>query len=94
MSTVIPPQLEATLTRQASLLGLSLQAYVAGILCKGVRGLAALTREDLEQIVANDTPDRRAARAAAVDRLRELRKGVILGPGLTVPDLIDEGRRF
>ena len=94
MSIVIPPQLEATLARQARLRGLSLQDYVEGILAKEVRGPAGLTKEDLERMVANDTPERRAARAAAVDRLRELRKGVTLGPGLTVRDLIDEGRRF
>jgi hypothetical protein len=27
-------------------------------------------------------------------RIRELRKGVTLGPGLTIRDLIEEGRRF
>jgi hypothetical protein len=94
MSIVIPPRLEATLARKARLLGLSLQDYVEGILAREVCGPAGLTREDLERMVANDTPELRAARAAAVDRLREVRRGVTLGPELTVRDLIDEGRRF
>lgn len=36
--------------------------------------------------------DRESAREA-IDELRRLRKGTTLGPGLTVRDLIDEGRR-
>ena len=88
MSIVLPPHLEATLARQARLLGLSLQDYVEGLLAKEVRSSASLTREDLERMVAHDTPERRAARAAAVDCLRELRKGTTLGPELTVRDLI------
>jgi hypothetical protein len=94
MSIVIPPQLEATLARQARLLGVLLQDYVEGIRAKEVCAAAALTKDDLERILANDTPELRATRAAAIDRLREVRKGVTLGPGLTVRDLIDEGRRL
>lgn len=30
---------------------------------------------------------------AAVERMKELRKGITLGPDLTIRDLIDEGRR-
>jgi antitoxin ParD1/3/4 len=36
--------------------------------------------------------DRETARAA-IDRLRQLRAGTTLGPGLTVRDLRDDGRR-
>jgi prevent-host-death family protein len=37
----------------------------------------------------------RAARVkAAFDRIFELRKGITLPPGMTVDDLIDEGRRM
>jgi prevent-host-death family protein len=39
---------------------------------------------------SEDKPDVREA----VRKLRELRKGVTLGPDLTVRQLIDEGRRF
>jgi hypothetical protein len=94
MSIVISPQLEATLARQARLRGLSLQDYVEGILAKEAHRPSGLTREDLERIVKNDTPEQQAARSAAVDHLREIRKGTTLGPGITVRGLIDEGRRF
>jgi prevent-host-death family protein len=39
---------------------------------------------------AEDAPDPRGA----MQRIRELRKGVTLGPELTIRDLIEEGRRF
>ncbi len=35
----------------------------------------------------------RARRQAAADAIRELRRGVTLGPDLTIRDLIEEGRR-
>ncbi len=35
---------------------------------------------------------RRAKIAAAVEKVRALRKGNILGPGLTIREMIDEGR--
>ncbi len=39
--------------------------------------------------------DERTAQAqAAIARIIELRKGNILGPDLSIRDLIDEGRRF
>jgi len=95
MSIEISPELEAALAGQARRAGLSVQAYVEGILTKAIRRPAGLTREDLERIAAeNDTPERRADRAAAIDQIRELRRGLTLGPGLTIRDLIDDGRRF
>jgi antitoxin ParD1/3/4 len=45
---------------------------------------------------AGDLQEQRIDRAStrdAIDELRRLRKGTILGPGLTVRQLIDEGRR-
>jgi prevent-host-death family protein len=39
---------------------------------------------------AEDKPDP----CGAMRRIRELRKGVTLGPDLTIRDLIEEGRRF
>ena len=94
MSIEISPELEAALAAQARREGLTIQAYVESILAKEVRRPAGLTREDVERIVANETAEQRADRAAAVDHIREARKGATLGPGLTVRDLIDEGRRF
>lgn len=39
------------------------------------------------------TPDREKAKQAA-QRLLELREGCTLGPGLTIRDLINEGRKY
>jgi prevent-host-death family protein len=39
-------------------------------------------------------PEQAAKVKAALDRLFELRKGVTLPPGMTVKDLINEGRRM
>jgi Arc/MetJ-type ribon-helix-helix transcriptional regulator len=36
----------------------------------------------------------RAERLAAIERIRERRKGITLGPDLTIRQLIDEGRRY
>jgi hypothetical protein len=63
-------------------------------LTKEVLGPIGLTKEDLKRLVKEDSPEQQAARSAAVDRLREVRKGLTLGPGITVRDLIDEGRRL
>lgn len=39
-------------------------------------------------------PRRNVAKAkAAAERIRELRKGFTLGPGLTIKELINEGRK-
>ncbi len=94
MTIVIPPALEATLARRAQVLGVSLEDYVAGILARNIRGSVSMAREDLERIVTSETPESQAARAEAIDQLRQLRKGVTLGPTLTIRNLIDEGRRL
>jgi prevent-host-death family protein len=44
-------------------------------------------------VPANDEAAR-ARRRAAIEKLKELRKGNTLGEGLTLKDLINEGRRF
>lgn len=42
-----------------------------------------------------ETIDERTIKAeAAIARIRELRKGNVLGPDLTIRQLIEEGRRF
>jgi len=43
---------------------------------------------------ANDEAEKRRKHEEAAARIRELRKGVTLGPDLTIRDLINEGRRF
>ena len=73
MSIEIPPRLEATLARQASSLGLSLQSYVERILAKQVRGSAGLTSEDVQRIAANDSPERRAVSRIITHRSGRLR---------------------
>lgn len=51
-----------------------------------------LTRggREIARIVA--TPEARAS--AALARLKELRKGMTLGPDLTIRELIEEGRKY
>ena len=49
------------------------------------------------QVVATLVPpeiERKPEVRDVVDKMRELRKGVTLGPDLTIRQLIDEGRRF
>jgi hypothetical protein len=47
-----------------------------------------------ESAVLSDEAALQKAREEAGRSIRELRKGNILGPGLTVRKLIEEGRRF
>lgn len=42
--------------------------------------------------VATQEPERRREREQAAARIRERRKGNILGPDVTIRDLIEEGR--
>ena len=73
-----PPDIVDRLTAEASQKGLSLDAY-------------------LLQTVLKNPPNestRRQTREEAGRSIRELRKGNILGPDLTIRDLIEEGRRF
>jgi hypothetical protein len=75
----ITSELEAELARQAAAHGSALEAYAATLLAEAVH-------------VPEDAVFDRARAQAAAARIRELRKGVTLG-GLTIRELIDEGRR-
>ncbi len=73
----IKPEVQAELARQAAARGRVVEAYVASL---------------LEEAVHLPTGfDKQRAQAAA-ERIRELRQGVTLD-GLTIRELIDEGRR-
>ena len=78
-----PPDVVARLTEEARQKGLSLDAY--------------LLQTILQKAENGETPsveaDKRRRREQAAARIRQLRKGVTLGPGLTIRDLINEGRR-
>ena len=79
-----PADVVARLSEEARQKGLSLDAY--------------LLETVLHHKAANGTPvtdeERQRAREEAGRSIRELRKGNILGPDVTVRDLIEEGRRF
>jgi len=71
------------LTAEALKKGLSLDAYLLeAVLQKGSNGAPP-----------NDAEQRRKREQAAAS-IRENRKGNILGPDLTIRDLVEEGRRF
>ena len=77
----IRPEVQAELARQAAARGSALETYAADLL------------ESVVILPAGGSPanfDRERALAAGA-RIRELRKGVSLG-GLTIRELIDEGR--
>jgi hypothetical protein len=76
-----PPEVVDRLTEEARQKGLSLGDYL----------LQTVLRHD--GAILDDEAKRRA-RVEAGQSIRELRKGNILGPDLTVRDLIEEGRRF
>jgi hypothetical protein len=78
-----PREVVDRLTEEARQQGLSLDAYV----------LQAVSRWKVSSGAA-DEAERRRLREAAGASIRELRKGNILGPDLTVRELIEEGRRF
>ena len=78
----LKPEVKAELARQAALQGRAIEAHAANLLEKA----AHLSGE-----ANHPMPNRERAQAAG-ERIRELRKGVTLG-GLTVRELIDEGRR-
>jgi len=78
----VKPEVQAELARQAAAQGRAIEAYAAMLLEEAVQPSSG----------ANGiTFDKDRAQAAAA-RIRELRKGVTLG-GLTIRELIDEGRR-
>jgi hypothetical protein len=78
----IRPEVQAELARQAAAHGRAIEAYAASLLEEAVVHLPAETE--------HPAFDKERARAAG-QRIRELRKGVTLG-GLTIRELIDEGR--
>jgi hypothetical protein len=80
-----PPEVVSRLSEEARQKGLSLDNYLLQTVleCKAANGTA----------FTGDAESRRA-REEAGRSIRELRKGNVLGPGLSVRDLIEEGRRF
>ena len=76
----IKPEVQAELARQAAAHGRAIEAHAASLLEEAVHLPAA----------ARPAFDKDRAQAAAA-RIRELRKGITLG-GLTIRELIDEGR--
>ena len=80
-----PPDVVERLTEEARQKGLSLDAYVLQ---------TVLQQKALNGTALSDEAAKREAREEAGRSIRELRKGNILGPDLTIRDLIEEGRRF
>lgn len=80
-----PPDVVDRLTEEARQKGLSLDAYVLQ---------AVLQQKGSNGAPATDEAEKRRKREEAAASIRELRKGNILGPDLTIRDLIEEGRRF
>ena len=78
----IPPEVESELARQAAAQGRAIEAHVAHLLEEAAHLPSCEPRFPF---------DKERARAAG-ERIRELRKGLTLG-GITIRDLIDEGRR-
>jgi len=80
-----PPDVVARLTEEAHRENLALDVYV----------LQSLLRERAPNgTVPSDEAAIRLAREEAGRSIRELRRGNILGPDLTIRDLIEEGRRL
>ena len=77
----IKPEVQAELARQAAAHGMGIDAYAASLIEEAVHLPAGTNGPAFHK--------RRAQAAGA--RIRELRKGVTLG-GLTIRELIDEGR--
>ena len=79
-----PPDVVDRLTEEAQKKGLSLDAYL----------LETILQQRGSNGAATDDAEKRRRREEAGRSIRELRKGNILGPDLTIRDLIEEGRRF
>jgi len=80
-----PTDVVDRLTAEARQKGLSLDDYILQtVLSQKTTNGTALSNEDAK----------RQAREEAGRSILELRKGNILGPDLTIRDLIEEGRRF
>jgi hypothetical protein len=78
-----PTDVVDRLTEEARKKGLSLDTYVLEVVQKN--GSNGVPVDDAEKL--------RKRREAAAS-IRELRKGNVLGPDLTIRDLVEEGRRF
>ena len=79
------PEVVDRLTEEARQKGLSLDAWVLQTI---------LQKKTPNGTVPSDEEVKQHARNEAGRSIRELRKGNILGPDLTIRDLIEEGRRF
>jgi hypothetical protein len=80
-----PAEVVNRLAEEARQRGLTLDDYVLQ---------AVLGRQTTNGAAAFDEDASSQGRQAAGRSIRELRKGNILGPDLTIRDLIEEGRRF
>ena len=79
-----PPDVVERLTQEARQNGLSLDDYVLQ---------AVLQKKSANGTAVSDETAKQQAREEAGQSIRELRKGNILGPDLTIRELIEEGRR-
>jgi len=80
-----PPDIVARLIQEARQNGLSLDAYLLQ---------TVLQEKAPNRAGVFDEAEKRRAREEAGWSIRQLRKGNVLGPDLTIRDLIEEGRRF
>jgi hypothetical protein len=80
-----PPDLVCDLTEEARHKGLSLDAYLLQ---------TVLHQRSPNGGAVSDETAKRQAREEAGQSIRDLRKGNVLGPDLTIRDLVEEGRRF
>ena len=80
----LPSDLVARLTNEAQAKGVSLDSYLLN---------AVLERIPTAEAQADEASNQEA-REAAGRSIRQLRKGNVLGPHLTIRDLMEEGHRF
>jgi len=80
----LQPEVESRLASEAEARGLSLDRYIESI----VTARTSATYETHPR-----TPERQRQIEGAVDRIRELRKGLTTG-GLSIKELINEGRKY
>ena len=80
-----PPDLVSSLADEARRKGLPLDAYLLQIV---------LHQRSSNGGTVHDETAKRVAREEAGRSIRDLRKGNVLGPDLTIRDVVEEGRRF
>lgn len=80
-----PTDVVNRLNEEARQKGLFLGAYILQ---------TVLQKKTSNNAAPSDETAKRRAREEAGRSIRELRKGNILGPGLTIRDLLEEGWRF